>query len=231
MNNNFDNLVAIEFTIAFDQSKLEFVDAWPLVDTNSVNNFKGISVEFIPPGNPNLGTGVKVFYYDFDLNPKSLPDNTPFIAVKLRGKAQYLPDAGQCDPFSNYNCEILNQQFNDIGITGSQANITVVGTFNGITATIGEDVGSPGEIVCLPVTVDNFNDVSLMEFGVTEIQRCWSSQARRIVIVHCNWIAVCHRRMEISVSSMPTPCNCPGSTRLVVMTWQMELFCLSSVLK
>lgn len=195
VNNNFDNLVAIEFTIAFDQSKLEFVDAWPLVDTNSVNNFKGISVEFIPPGNPNLGTGVKVFYYDFDLNPKSLPDNTPFIAVKLRGKAPGTSQMlVQCDPFSNYNCEILNQQFNDIGITGSQANITVVGTFNGITATIGEDVGSPGEIVCLPVTVDNFNDVSLMEFGVT-----WDP-----AVLEFSSLANCNSTLQLDCS-LPLP--------------------------
>ena len=167
VNDNFDDLVALEFTIAFDQSKLEFVDAWALVDTNSTNNFKGISVEYIPPGNPTLGTGIKVFYFDFDLNPKSLPDNTPFIAVKLRGKAPGTSQMlVQCDPFANYNCEILDQQFNNIGISGSQAAITVTGSFGGITATIGDVEGGMGQTVCVPVTVDNFQDVSLMEFGI-----------------------------------------------------------------
>lgn len=195
VNNNFDNLVALEFTIAFDQSKLEFVDAWPLVDTNSVNTFKGISVEYIPPGNPTVGTGIKVFYYDFDLNPKSLPDNTPFIAVKLRGKA---PGTGQmfvqCDPFSNYNCEILNSQFNDIGISGSQANITVTGSFNGITATIGDAIGSPGEVVCIPVTVDNFNDVALMEFGVN-----WNP-----AVLEFSSLANCNSGLQLDCS-LPLP--------------------------
>ncbi len=168
VNDNFDDLVGFEFTITFDQSKLEFVEAWALVDTTSFSTFKGLGIGYIPPGNPSFGTGVKVTYYDFNLTGKSLPDNTPFIAVKVRGKA---PGTSQmtvnCDPFQDYNCEVINAQFNDIGINSSTANITVVGTFNGITATIGEETGSPGQVVCIPVTVDNFKDVSLMEFGVT----------------------------------------------------------------
>jgi gliding motility-associated-like protein len=167
VNSGFNNLIATEFTITFDTNRLEYVNSWALVDTQVT--FFGLETNYYDGKDPffDAGHGIRVFWFDFSLNPKSLPNNTPFIRVRLRAKtAGISPLTVTCNA-NNYNCEILNQNEVHIGINAQPASITIGGGFNGLTATIASVTAPAGSAVCVPVTVNNFNDIVLMEFGLT----------------------------------------------------------------
>lgn len=161
----FNNLLATDFTITFDTNRLEYVDSWALVDTQVT--FFGLETNFYDGKDPFLtaGHGVRVFWFDFALNTKSLPNNTPFIRVRLRAKSPGTAQLRVTCNANEYACDILNQNEQNIGINAVPSNITIGGATNNLTVTIGSVTAPAGSTVCVPFTVNNFNNVALMEFG------------------------------------------------------------------
>lgn len=169
VDGGFTNLLGLEFTMTFDNGRLDFVDAWPLLDT--LGAFNGMELNYIPPpGTPFFGPGIRMIWTDVQGTGKSVAPGTAIAAVRLRAKA-----AGSsqlrvfCDPLNNYNCEVIDQNGNNVGIPNPQpATINISsGPFNGATLILGNATGPSGSTVCVPVTANNFTNIQLAEFSVT----------------------------------------------------------------
>ena len=167
-SSGFTSLIGMQFTVVFDTNRFELTNAYPLVDT--VVAFNGMGVSYYNGKDPqnSSGYGIKVLWFDISLSPKTLAAGTPLVAIRLKAKSAGTSQMNViCNPALGYDCEVLNSNDVNIGIQGQAANITVSGNVNGLTATVGKVTSPSGSNVCVPVTVNNFNDIALMEFGLT----------------------------------------------------------------
>jgi gliding motility-associated-like protein len=167
VESGFQNIVGVQFTITFDHSRLEFVEAYPLVDTMIMGQFEGMAMNYIPPpGLPTQGQGIALSWVDDELKGQSLAPGTALATVRLRAKS-----AGSsmlrvtCDT-DKYICEVVHENGNLINLVTQPATINVLGSGNNLTVTAGAITAGAGSTACVPVTVNNFMDVSVMGFGM-----------------------------------------------------------------
>lgn len=154
------NHYAVQFTVLFNASLLEFVsysDINPLlVDFNLNYN----------PAGSGFPEGLLASWLDPNLNAVNLPAGTVLYKVTLKGKA---PGVSQitvpCG--GDYVCEAIDQNDNIFGNFPSvPSNVTVQGTqvFNGFTIGISDEVGPPGSEVCVKVKAEkDFTNITLMQ--------------------------------------------------------------------
>ncbi len=158
VNDGFTDLVGVEFTVSFDESRLEYVDASVLDTSNS-----DISLNYFPPpGSPSVGPGVKISFYDFNLSGVSMPDGSDFLSITLRATA---PGTASieiiCEP--SRPCEAINDQFIDIGINSSTSATVNIGSGSGCWTLAG------------PTTSNTLNDIYVSQDN-SKIWICGSSE-------------------------------------------------------
>lgn len=153
---NFEDVVGMSFTIAYNPSLLEFNEV-----INLTTNLPGFSVA-ANIATPTLGF-ITVNWFEQSLNPVALPNGEVlfdlcFTALTsgLTAKIEFTSDVASIE-FSDSNEDIIpfNSSAGKIIFTGVPTELVV----RGETLEVG-----PAESFCMQITADNFNDIVGMSF-------------------------------------------------------------------
>jgi len=155
---DFDDITSLAFSMDWEPSVVNFVEV-----TNF--NLPGLSA-----ANFNLdGSNFGISCLESWTSPEgiSLPDGSPIFSICFEGDNN--PLACGNIGFSNSPCEQVVMQENvgfDIGMNSNPGEICINNPDEFIS-TIGSTGGAQGAIVCVDVTVENFQNLGEMEYSVT----------------------------------------------------------------
>ncbi len=167
---NFTNILGMEYVLTYDPAQLQF-------DTIQNLNLTGLNQSaFGRPGEGANALGeLKVSWFDSQVSGITVVDGTVIFEVCFRAITDNVTSI-----IGFQNPEIIDINENVIAFVGETADI-VVGTggdgssnngntgnnSNGFTISIGDGTVSQGQQVCLPVSVDGFDDILGVELLFT----------------------------------------------------------------
>ena len=167
---NFTNILGMEYVLTYDPAQLQF-------DTIQNLNLTGLNQSaFGRPGEGANALGeLKVSWFDSQVSGITVVDGTVIFEVCFRAITDNVTST-----IGFQNPEIIDINENVIAFVGETADI-VVGTggdgssnngntgnnSNGFTISIGDGTVSQGQQVCLPVSVDGFDDILGVELLFT----------------------------------------------------------------
>lgn len=162
----FDNLIGMQFSIKYDPSALDFM---------SVGNFNlsGLSAGvFGTPGDSGTDPGViTLAWVEPALNPVTLDNGTVIFDLCFKAKNASTSDID----FSNTPTaiEITNGDEQSVMFTGVKSELVVGDGGDGgdpmtdeFTLTLQDQTVNPGEDICIPVSVQNFENIIGMQFSI-----------------------------------------------------------------
>lgn len=162
---DFTDIAGMQYAINWDPAVAEFVSitnvngtAVPGLDLNSSFGFPGSGN--VPPGKITLS------WSDPNFQGVDVPDGTVIYTITLRGTANgnTTLDITNDSP----GIEILNGDFQSIGLNSNPSNITVGsgGSNDDFTINVASATVDAGQTFCLEVSVENFADIIGMQFTI-----------------------------------------------------------------
>ncbi len=178
---DFDNIVLFQFGVLWDPSVLSYNSLTNVVGNPPLPDFSEGGNIGTPTVSTLLDDGeIWTSWNELNTDQVTIPDGTILFSIVL----DVVGDP--CDETSFSVGAILgpvevyddNTFSNNIGVTSNDGLVSIDGNdcdgmgsgcdnFNGIVLTIEDVNASPGENVCVPVTVENFDDIESASIGVT----------------------------------------------------------------
>ncbi|MEO0340529.1 MAG: cohesin domain-containing protein, partial [Bacteroidota bacterium] len=164
---NFTNILGIEFILTYDPAQLQF---------NAIQNLNLTGLNQSAFGRPGEGANalgeLKVSWFDSQVSGITVVDGTVIFEVCFRALTN---DVTSTIGFQNP--EIIDINENIITFVGETSNVVVGnggsgpsnsgGNSNGFTVTVGDGTVTQGQQICLPVSVDGFDDILGVELLFT----------------------------------------------------------------
>ena len=155
---DFDDIMGLQFNINYDSTKLQY---------QSLQNFNLPGLSLATFGVPGTGTNeegrIKMAWFDMEVNGINLPDQTVIFEVCFIA----LADAGTAT-LSFSNVEVTKDTSEPIGFRGSEGQVTFQMSDDPVQdptrILINNAPARVGEIVCVPVLVEDFTDLIGMGF-------------------------------------------------------------------
>lgn len=169
---DFEAILGFQFAIKFDPAKLKVVDVKNL--TSAIDEFNGDNIDFSPV-NANAGLIIVAYANANSDDGFTIPDGGVFFTIEFEivatGNTTAIVDIPQEVDFGEFTrkVEIINNQFNEIGMTAQPGTVTIGEGGGGpgrVSLTIGSATGSQGETVCVPITVNNFSEIIGMQYSI-----------------------------------------------------------------
>lgn len=170
------NLIGMQFTINYDPAALDFVSVGGF-------NLSGLTAAAFgtPAGGTALGT-ITLAWVEPGLNPASVDNGTVIFELCFKAKENSTSDIN----FSSTptSIEITNSDEQSVMFTGIDSEIIVGdggnnggggggnggggggGNTTDFTLTLVDQTVNPGEDICIPVTVQNFENILGMQFSI-----------------------------------------------------------------
>jgi len=178
---DFDNIVLFQFGVLWDPTVLSYNSLTNVVGNPPLPDFSEGGNIGTPPVSALLDDGeIWTSWNEANTDQVTIPDGTILFSIVL----DVIGDP--CDettfsvgpilgPVEVYNDNTFS---NNIGVTATDGLVNIDGddcngmgtgcdNFNGIVLTIDDVNAEAGESVCVPVTVDNFEDIESASIGVT----------------------------------------------------------------
>ena len=160
---DFDNILAFQFSINWDSSVLEFLSANPM----NLPFFTNASI-----GTAQAGSGIlTALWFPFDNQSQSLADGTQILQVCFKvigacGQNSSVYISGTPSPVEVIN-QITGSAGTDIGLLQQEGNVTV-NCFNpnGITLNVDDKNICPGESFTVDVRVSNYSNITKLQFNL-----------------------------------------------------------------
>ena len=154
---NLTDLTGLGFTVSFDPAVVQF-DSVANINLGSTNNFNAPASQ---PGNI-------IFTYDNSV-PQSLANGTAiadlcFTLIGAGGTQSAVSITGNLTPI-----EAIDANTQPVPVTVNPGQLTInsgTGTTTDFTLTLGSVNVAPGANVCVPVTVDNFDNIVSAQFTI-----------------------------------------------------------------
>ena len=169
--NNFDSIIGVTYTMAWDPTILEFDTV--LMGANPLSLFYNPQAggNFGPQGDPGNGIpdSALTFFYiaPNPLTGETLANNTTIYSVCFN----VIGSAGQVSPISFTNTP-TNISVNDVNsppelnFDGQDGSVTVTGTFDGITLFTSCPEVNPDSTVCFDFMANNFINITGMTYSL-----------------------------------------------------------------
>ncbi|WP_367391598.1 cohesin domain-containing protein [Lewinella sp. LCG006] len=163
---NFTNVASIQFPITWNPA---------IISYQSISNINATALpglttsSFGVPGSGNAPNDRVILSWNHpNFTGVSLADQTVLFSLTFRGELNgtTLIEFNENLPQS---IEILNPQGIDLGFVGNDAAATVSGgggTPTGFTLSLADVSANQGDNICLPVTVNDFNNILGMQFSI-----------------------------------------------------------------
>jgi len=178
---DFDNIVLFQFGVLWDPSVLSYNSLTNVVGNPPLPDFSEGGNIGTPTVSALLDDGeIWTSWNELNTDQVTIPDGTILFSIVL----DVVGDP--CDETTFSVGEILgpvevyddNTFSNNIGVTSNDGMVNIDGdncdgmgsgcdNFDGIILTIDDASVSPGQNVCVPVTVENFTDIESASIGVT----------------------------------------------------------------
>lgn len=157
--NNFTSMSGMEFTLTYDPAILGFTEVRNLNLTDlSAASFGLPGVGGNQPGN------IKVSWFDMSGSGATVADGTVLFEACFDANA-----SNTTTDIDFSGLEIIDNNSTQAASTGTAGTVTInQGTVNtgDFTLTVGSSSVQAGDIVCVPLTVDNFENILGLEFSV-----------------------------------------------------------------
>jgi len=156
---DFDNILSFQYSINFDASILEFVS----YQENSI-----ISNISLNSDNSNNGT-LAVSWFDIASVPQSYPDDAALYQLCFNVIGGQGQNAGLIFNGNPVPVEIIDGNLNNVCFEGISEEISINTPSNPqgcFTQTGSTQTATPGEQVCVDVTVTGFNDILSFQYSV-----------------------------------------------------------------
>ncbi|MDG1297498.1 MAG: cohesin domain-containing protein, partial [Saprospiraceae bacterium] len=159
---NFDNILAMQFSIEYDETALTF------------DEIEGINLADLTPtsfGNPTPGVLTLSWFSNSDLtNGATVPDGTTIfqICFDAIGSEGVYPIEFSDSPTSIEIIDALTTTVIDpVNLVGGEVEIeAITGGTDDFTLDISEETTMSGENVCVDVTASNFDNILSMQFSM-----------------------------------------------------------------
>ena len=163
---NFTNVASIQFPISWNPA---------IISYQSISNINSTALpglttsSFGVPGSGNVPNGRVILSWNHpDFTGVNLANQTVLFSLTFQGtmNGTTIIEFNENLPQS---IEILNPQGTDLGFVGNDATATVSGSGGGptgFTLSLADVSASQGGNVCLPITVNDFDNILGMQFSV-----------------------------------------------------------------
>lgn len=166
---DFKNIVSFMFTVTFDPNKLKVRSV-----KNITGKLAGWDEQWIDysPINADRGYITSTFVNVTEDDGYTLPDGESLYTIEFEiiggGNSTAKVDIPESVEFGEYDrvVEVLDKEFENIGLKVNSGTITIGGEPGMISLSLGSASGKNGETVCIPITVNNFNGVTAMQFSI-----------------------------------------------------------------
>lgn len=156
---NFTNLAGMQFTLRWNSSVISFGQL-----KNINNNLPDFSTQAFGTDSTSRGY-MQVVWFDPGTKPNSLPDGSTIFTVSFdvigavgSSSEIYLDQVP-------LEIEFVDPDFNNVGFTQTRGRVNVVGTSgSSVTLIAGSPVGPTGDVVCVDISANGFNQIGAMQF-------------------------------------------------------------------